>query len=141
MAGILLFIWVYKFWSVALSYLSTWAAQASKQNSNFEVKRNRLVDIHFCPNSQTNLVVIIGSTKASDHSLHKIYSKSSQQGKCEGAPIPLLLSPFFSHQTHLTFYPPRLTNSPRSRLLSSRRRSPSSTRMGTAPSPPRSSAR
>ena len=43
MAGILLFIMVYKFWSVALSYLSTWAAQASKQNSNFEVKRNRLV--------------------------------------------------------------------------------------------------
>ena len=45
MAGVLLFIWVYKFWSVALSYLSTWAAQASKQNSNFEVKRNTLVYI------------------------------------------------------------------------------------------------
>ena len=41
----------------------------------------------------------------------------------------------------ITVYLGRLTNWPRSRSRSSRRRSPSSTRMATAPSPPRSSER
>ena len=39
------------FWSVVLSYLSAWAPQATKQNSNFEVKRNTL-----CPG------VLLGTT-------------------------------------------------------------------------------
>ena len=71
-------------------------------------------------------------------------SISLHWGKCEELPSLFLTHPFSCLSFYLfliTVYLGRLTNWPRSRSRSSRRRSPSSTRMATAPSPPRSSER